>query len=213
MSLIPTKRQRNGWLAFGTILFLLLFLVLLEFSYEALNTFFASVSFVPWQIDIYFWRKILAIPVGLILISLCIMWGYRNKIHKGLRQALKRWYLTKKLRKAIYYAKYEITEKQYNSTYALLPEIKIKFNDKDMTSGEVWIRSSTRDNTRLSKIDITPDLKGYKVEQSYISQDGDWYIYYIYSVKSQLHPEFDTLESFVEWANEGTDKYQLQIDN
>lgn len=213
MRSVPTIRERNGWIAFGTITILAIFMGMLEFTYEALNNLFTSISFLNWQIDIILLRKFILMAICLILLVVFIGWSYRNKLYKGAKQALKRWYLIKNIRKGIHHAKYDTTITHNNTKYAILPKIKIKFDDPSMDTGEVWIRSSTRDNSRLSKVDITPDLKGYKVEQSYIDSNGDWYIYDIYSVKSEIQQSFDALEEFVHWSQHDTDDYQLKIDN
>lgn len=213
MGTIPTLRQRNGRIAYGTIIMLLIFMGLMEMTHEVINIFLSSLSYIEWQIDIILLRKYIFTLISSILSVLLIGWSYRNKLHKGLKQALVRWYLIKKIRKGIYHAKYDTTLTHNNTKYALLPRVKVEFDDDKLQSGQVWIRSSTRDNNRLSKVDITPDLKGYKVEQSYIDRKGDWYIYDIYSVSSEIQQSFDTLEEFVQWSQEGVDDYQLKIDN
>lgn len=210
---IPTRRERNGWLAFGSITILLLTLSSLELTHETLNIALASTSLINWQIVMSKWRLYLVSPVVAILFVLLICWSVRNRLDKGPKQAIRRWRLTKQLRKAILLARYETSITHQNVKYAILPEIKIYFDDKKMDSGQVWIRSSTRDNIRLAKAEISPDIKGYKLEQSYISEDGDWHIYYIYSVHLQIQPKFDSLIEYVSWALDGVNDYQLKFDN
>ncbi|MFH5672138.1 hypothetical protein ACHI5T_14710, partial [Listeria monocytogenes] len=104
-------------------------------------------------------------------------------------------------------------ERHVTERVVQMPTIKVEFDNKEMTSGKLIVRDSLEFHDRLAKATFTPSLKGFKVEDFYLSDDGDWWIYNFYSVNSQIQAVFDSLEEYLNWSNETTNKFQLRIDN
>ncbi|WP_337019175.1 hypothetical protein [Oceanobacillus massiliensis] len=124
---------------------------------------------------------------------------------------MKRYFMTLNLRKEMLDANYR-DERHVTKRIAQIPTIKVEFDSKEMVSGNLIVRDSVEFHDRLAKATFTPALKGFKVESFYQSDDGDYWIYNFYSVDSQIQIPFKSMEEYLKWSNETTNRYQLRID-
>lgn len=151
------------------------------------------------------------IMVSSLLIPTLILWCVRNKGWQG-KAAFKRYFMILNVRRALLDARYH-NERYIGEKVAKLPSIKIIFDDKEMSTGKLLIRDSLGFHQRLESATFTPVLKNYKVENSFISDDGNWFIYEFYDISTQFQQRFDELKEYLEWANNDSDNYQLRYDS
>ena len=93
---------------------------------------------------------------------------------------------------------------------AVLPKIKVRFSD-DLKTGEVQIQRRLKDGKRFEDIDISAALDKYVVEQSYISADGNSYLYDIFDASFDRQLIFDDCTKYIEAVKKAGD-YSLLID-
>lgn len=204
-----TQRKLNGLYVFGSTLLIIVIWILLRYQSELINQVFEAVS-LNYRIKIQKVNNVVFVAVIMIISPTILFWAIRNKIWEG-KKALKRYFLILSLRKEMIDANYR-DERHVTERVVQIPTIKVDFDNKEMTSGKLIVRDSLEFHDRLAKATFTPSLKGFKVEDFYLSDDGDWWIYNFYSVDSQNQVVFESLEEYLNWANETTDKYQLRID-
>lgn len=182
---------------------------MLDLNNKSINQAFEIVG-LDFRINMQTVNSILSIAVTTVILPTLLLWSIRNKVWEGKR-ALKRYFLTLNLRKEMLDANYR-EERHVTKRIAQIPTIKVEFDSKEMISGKLIVRDSLEFHDRLAKATFTPSLKGFKVEDFYLSDDGDWWIYNFYSVDSQIQVAFESLEEYLNWSNETTNKYQLRID-
>ncbi|EAF7269491.1 hypothetical protein AT991_06330 [Listeria monocytogenes] len=205
-----TQSKLNGFYVFGSTLMLIVIWILLAYQNESMNQVFKAVG-INFRIELQKVNNIFFVAVTMIIFPTILFWSLRNKIWEGKR-ALKRYFLILNLRKEMIDANYRV-ERHVTERVVQMPTIKVEFDNKEMTSGKLIVRDSLEFHDRLAKATFTPSLKGFKVEDFYLSDDGDWWIYNFYSVNSQIQAVFDSLEEYLNWSNETTNKFQLRIDN
>lgn len=140
-----------------------------------------------------------------------LFWGIRNKLWEGTR-AFKRYYIVFNLRQALLDASY-YDDRFSIERVAKLPKIKVQFYDKSGLAGKFFVRASLKFYQRIENAEFTPILQHYLVENSYLSKDGNWFVFEFYSVSTQLQTQFDDLKTYLKATNEKTNEYQLHYDN
>lgn len=98
----------------------------------------------------------------------------------------------------------------FNELCAVLPKVKIKFDDNLLT-GEVSIENTLRYKEKLIDVDISCCLLNYIVEQSYISSDGNYVTYDIFDADFDRQLVFENTEQFLGKCKQVGD-YELLID-
>lgn len=126
---------------------------------------------------------------------------YFNK-HRKLMKSIK----TQLLDNRVYIERY-----CWNELCAVLPKVKIKFDDNLLTGGEVSIENTLRYKEKLIDVDISCCLLSYIVEQSYISPDGNYVTYDIFDADFDRQLVFENTEQFLESCKQVGD-YELLID-
>ncbi len=98
----------------------------------------------------------------------------------------------------------------FNELCAVLPKVKIKF-DNNLLTGEVSIENTLRYKEKLIDVDISCCLLNYIVEQSYISSDGNYVTYDIFDADFDRQLVFENTEQFLQSCKQVGD-YELFID-
>lgn len=98
----------------------------------------------------------------------------------------------------------------FNELCAVLPKVKIKF-DNHLLTGEVSIESTLRYKQKLIDVDISCCLLNYIVEQSYISPDGNYVTYDIFDADFDRQLVFENTEQFLDNCKQ-VGNYELLID-
>ena len=207
--MLSTKRKLNGLYVFTSVGMIIILWILLGSQIESINQIFGNLG-LNFRIDMHKINNVAFVALTVLILPTMLFWSIRNKLWEGKR-ALKRYCLILNLRKEMIDANYR-DERHVTERVLKIPTIKVEFDNKDMTSGKLIVRDSLEFHDRLAKATFTPSLKGFKVEDFYLSDDGDWWIYNFYSVDSQIQAVFDSLEDYLNWSNETTNRYQLRID-
>lgn len=98
----------------------------------------------------------------------------------------------------------------FNELCAVLPKVKIKF-DNNLLTGEVSIENTLRYKEKLIDVDISCCLLNYIVEQSYIASDGNYVTYDIFDADFDRQLVFENTEQFLDRCKQVGD-YELLID-
>ncbi len=182
---------------------------MLDLNNRSINQAFEIVG-LDFKINMQTVNSIFSVAITTVILPTLLLWSLRNKVWEGKR-ALKRYFMTLNLRKEMLDANYR-DERHVTKRIAQIPTIKVEFDSKEMVSGNLIVRDSVEFHDRLAKATFTPALKGFKVESFYQSDDGDYWIYNFYSVDSQIQIPFKSMEEYLKWSNETTNRYQLRID-
>ena len=201
-----TSRQRNAALLITSIVILAILNVASYFIEIAVNKIFINLN-----LELDSLRLITMLIIGLLLFSTLTLWGIRNHLIKyGFKGAIKHWKLVKQIRRQLIKANIYDDDKTSKSSIIFLPKITIDFS-KDFDYGKINILNSIKLNKQLSNLDISPSLNEYVVEQSYLSDDRNNYIYEIYNSKKNRQLTFNSIEHFNNYSSK-TDTYKLFID-
>ena len=153
---------------------------------------------------------ICCITTLLPLFITAIFWLLRNQIDKGIRYAWKHYALVYRLRKQLLEAGIYHTKKIGAETCAELPWIAVSFAP-DFKSGTVYIKNSIKFHDKLSKVDISPSLGGYVVEQVYLSDDENHYCFDFYDSSLNRRLVFGSFEEF-KARSDSVGEYELFVD-
>lgn len=200
----------NGMLVFFSTAVLIFVYLFLHFQHQTINNVFAS-NGLTWFIDMSQVSVFFAASITLLLLPTFFCWAIRNKLYQGVKPAKNRWLLVLRLRKEMIKAKYA-NQAEYEVKIAEIPTIKVEYGE-GMQTGRVFIRNSIKFDKTLESIRVDSALKGYVVEQQYIDDTHDWYIYEFYSTKLQHQSKFKSLDAYLKWSFDGTDTYQIKVDD
>ncbi|WP_115595587.1 helicase HerA domain-containing protein [Anaerococcus octavius] len=148
----------------------------------------------------------------IILFIIIVRWSLRNKLNNGFKYAITHYLLERKIRRELIDSKFYI--KRDNSSIIYLPEIIISFDDvNNLDKGYIKIQNSIKFDKKLEDIRINAAIPGYKVTQQYMSNEGDYYIFTIFSHKNFEQIEFSNEEDYIHWSNEIEDDYSYRLSN
>lgn len=142
-----------------------------------------------------------------------IYWSLLHKlISQGPRYAVTHALTLWRLRRALLDvgAGYAIEQYSGAEKVVVLPKIKIDF-DSDLLYGTIKIRNHIKYNTGLDSINLSSALGPYVVEQQYLSDDENWYIYEVENSKADCQLVFQSYEEFSGYCK-GQKDYMLFID-
>lgn len=148
--------------------------------------------------------------IGGFICAVCLfVWCVRHQIYKGVRYAFNHAMLVRGIERALLEAGagYSIS---IDDMYVDLPTVKVELS-KDLTQGIIRIRNHIKYDGKLESVNLSSILGKYIVENSYLSDDENWYIYEFAdsSVDNQL--VFHSYKEFAEYAQKCGD-YQLFMD-
>lgn len=145
------------------------------------------------------------------LVYSALRWAVCNHLRRGVKYAWKYYMLVLGLRKHLLNAEIYTTKKLCAVKWAEIPWIVVDFAP-DFKSGTIYIKNSIRFNDRLSKLDISPSLGRYVVEQVYLTDDENHYRFDFYDASLERRLVFDSFEAFKAYSDlQG--KYELFIDS
>ena len=139
------------------------------------------------------------------------IWAFSNRMDRGIKYAWKHYKLVLGLRKHLLEAGVYTVKKLGTVKWAKIPWISVDF-EPDFKSGTIWIKNSIEFNEKLSKLNISPALGRYVVEQVYATKNENHYRFDIYDASLERRLVFHSFEAFKARSNL-SGKYELFIDS
>ena len=131
-------------------------------------------------------------------------------MHRGVTYAWKHYWLVLRLRKQLLEAGIYGVKRLGAAQWADIPWITIRFAP-DFKSGTVWVENSIQFHERLGKMDLSPSLGKYVVEQTYLTDDANHYRFDFYDSSLERRLAFHSFEGFKAYSD-SLDGYELFID-
>jgi hypothetical protein len=150
-----------------------------------------------------------AITFILLLFSV-VFWLLRNQLEGGIIYAFHHDRLVRRIRSQLLDAGIYTIIKFGAIKLAKLPWITVNFAS-DYKSGTIYIQNSIKHHDKLSKIDISPSLGRYVVEQVYLTDTENHYRYDFYDSSLERRLVFDSLDTFKAYSAQ-MGQYELFID-
>ena len=139
------------------------------------------------------------------------IWAFSNRMDRGIKYAWKHYKLVLGLRKHLLEAGVYTVKKLGAVKWAKIPWISVDF-EPDFKRGTIWIKNSIEFNEKLSKLNISPGLGRYVVEQVYATKNENHYRFDIYDASLERRLLFHSFEAFKAHSNL-SGKYELFIDS
>ena len=133
-----------------------------------------------------------------------VSWAVAHHLHRGTKYALRHWQLCRSIAWALLEAGYGIP---LGEQYYRLPQVKIRFDDKGLTSGIVAIQNHVKTDSSLASVNLSPALGAYVVDAQYISDDNNYYCYEISDSRIDRQLQFDSYTALSAYAKKHTGKY------
>lgn len=197
---ISTKEQLVGSITSLLIVSsILLGLLLLRYSYVSQNIDYLGIA-----------SFLFAVPIMMILVQF-MLWYFENaRFTKGLKYALKHSRDRSSIRRQFIDAGIYIKKTLFNVEVALLPHIEIEYSE-DFQEGLVKIKKNIKYGDKLEKINISPALKDYVIEQIYTTTDGKHSIHKFCNHKIERKNIFNNFQDYQNHAKSQLD-YEISID-
>ncbi len=159
---------------------------------------------------LYCTGKVICYTCPTVFAPAAVFWALRNQMDKGARYMWKHYKVVLRLRKQLLNAGI-YTEKRLGAfKWAVLPWITVHF-EPGFRSGRVYVRNSIKFHDRLGKIDLSPSLGEYVVEQAYLTDDENHYYFVFYDSSLERRLTFGSFQAFRAYARQ-TDDYNLFVD-
>ena len=110
----------------------------------------------------------------ILLLFSVVLWLLRNQINKGIIYAFHHDRLVRRIRSQLVDAGIYTIARFGSTKLAKSPWITVEFAP-DYKSGTIYIKNSIKYHDKLSKIDISPSLGRYVVEQVYLTDTENHY--------------------------------------
>lgn len=153
----------------------------------------------------------LILGVGILLLHM-LTWCISHKLYYGFKYAFTHAGLIRKVRKSLKDAGYYTEGIFFNEKVCILPKVKILFDDLSLGSGKVLIENRIKFDKRLEDVSISSALKKYIVQQQYISDDANFYVYEFEDATIDRQLVFNSYSDFCKHAKTVGD-YKLFMDN
>lgn len=154
--------------------------------------------------------KVICYACPTVLAPAAVFWALRNQMDKGARYMWEHYKVVLRLRKQLLDAGI-YTEKRLGAfKWAVLPWITVHF-EPGFRSGRVYVRNSIKFHDRLGKIDLSPSLGEYVVEQAYLTDDENHYYFVFYDSSLERRLTFGSFQAFRAYARQ-TGDYSLFVD-
>lgn len=147
----------------------------------------------------------------MVLILMLTFWLLKNNANKGIKYAIKHYLLVQSIRNQFLDAEIYTIVKLGGIQLAKLPWIFIEFDD-DFERGRVYVENKIKFDKKLESLKITSALKNYVVEQVYLSNDENYYLYDLYDSSIERRITFKNLGEFKEYVNL-QEQYDIFIDS
>ncbi len=143
--------------------------------------------------------KIAALVCGILtaipLVYSALRWALCNRIDRGAKYAWEHYKLVFGIRKHLLDAGIYTTKKLCAVRWAHIPWVVADFAP-DFKGGTVWIKNSIQFNDKLGRLDISPSLGRYAVEQVCLTDDANHYRFDFYDASLERRLVFDSFEAF-----------------
>ena len=141
---------------------------------------------------------------GALVIGWATAWCVRHQIRRGVKYALAHARLEKGIRRALLEAGYGVA---VGNQYFRLPQVKIRFDGNDLSSGIVQIQNHIKSDTSLASVNLSSALGNYVVDTQYISNSNNYYCYEISDGQIDQQLSFGNYRELCDYAKRHTDKY------
>lgn len=159
--------------------------------------------------------KIAALVCGIVnavpLVYSALRWAVSNRLDKGVKYAWKNYKLVFRLRKHLLNAGIYTDKRLGALRWADIPWITVDFAP-DFKSGIIFIKNSIQFNDKLGRLDISPSLGRYVVEQAYLTDDANHYRFDFYDASLERRLVFNSFEEFKAYSD-SQGEYWLFIDS
>lgn len=139
-----------------------------------------------------------------LLASGAVWWAVAHHLRWGVKYALRHWQLCRGIKRALLEAGYGIP---VGEQYYRLPRVKIRFDDKSLTSGIVEVQNHIKSDSSLAAVNLSSALGMYVVDTQYITNDNNYYCYEIADSRIDRQLQFDSYQALADYAHKHTDKY------
>ena len=139
-----------------------------------------------------------------LLVGGAVSWAVAHRLQRGLKYALRHWQLSRSIAQALLEAGYGIP---IGEQYYRLPRIKIRFDDKSLTSGIVEVQNHIKSDSSLAAVNLSSALGVYVVDAQYIADDNNYYCYEIADSRIDRQLKFSSYTELTAYAKRHTDKY------
>lgn len=147
---------------------------------------------------------------GFIMFNSLLLSLKYELIDKGPKYAFKKYKLLKNLRTHMVDANIFIEKLIFNVPIAVLPELNCKF-EEGYLKGKIYIRNSIKFHTLLASVHLSAALDEYVVEDNYIEENAEEYMYEFISCRFERRITFNSFEKFKDYSK-NLSKYELFID-
>ena len=141
---------------------------------------------------------------AVLLAGGAVSWAVAHHLQRGAKYALRHWQLSRSIARALMEAGYGIP---IGEQYYRLPRIKIRFDDKSLTSGIVEVQNHIKSDSSLAAVNLSSALGAYVVDAQYIEDDNNYYCYEIADSRIDRQLQFDSYQELCAYAKRHTDKY------
>lgn len=166
-------------------------------------------NWLPYHMVIHEVGVVVLAVAGLVILLSVFISLLRHGIVHGFQYYRRHYRLMRKLRSELLDAGIYVKRYVGQEEVAVLPRVKVKFDD-NLQTGKVQIQRRLKDR-KLEDYDISAGLDCYIVEQSYISHDGNSYLYDIFDATFNRQLVFDSCEEYIKAAKK-VDDYSLMVD-
>ena len=139
-----------------------------------------------------------------LVIGWATAWCVRHQIRRGVKYALAHARLEKGIRRALLEAGYGVA---VGNQYFRLPQVKIRFDGNDLSSGIVQIQNHIKSDTSLASVNLSSALGNYVVDAQYISDSNNYYCYEISDGRIDRQLTFSSYQELCDYAKQHMDKY------
>lgn len=199
MKKIKTTRQFKGELLFVLLMTVLLSGMALDHAGKILGLSGLEKA-----------KQICFIIIISVLFISVLSWARRNRMDKGFLYAWRNYMLTYRLRQQLLEAGVYTIKKFGDTKLARIPRITVDF-EPDFQIGSLYIMNSIKFHDILGRLDISPSLGRYAVEQVYLTDDKNRYRFDFYDALLERRLLFDDFNAFKEYSRR-LNPYTLFID-
>ncbi len=158
------------------------------------------------QLDVEYPVMALAVLSTLLLCSIPIEIVITNQLYHGFKHFIRMIKLRCRLEKQLIDAGLSIKR----NCYIEVPKIEIHFSN-DLCKGVLKIRNTIKNDRRLDNSVLSPALGDYVVEQHYMSDNQDYYIYELYDSTKTYKQVFNCFDEFIGYSRT-ISEYKLFLD-
>ncbi len=147
-----------------------------------------------------------------LTILYAIYWSVLHRLDLGPRYAFTHALTIWRLKRALLDVGVGYAVEQYSGQekVAVLPKIKVSF-DRDLLCGTIKIRNHIKYDSSLEAVNLSSALGRYVVEQQYLSDDENWYVFEIEDGQANRRLVFDNYQDFQKHCRK-QENYTLFVD-